>query len=73
MLVSYRPTAVYNVRDRCNAIMFYDLDYRRICVQHDNGLSPLYFYLFVCLLFRPGLELLLATPGTSLSHVHDET
>ena len=64
MLVSYRPTAVYNVRDRYNAILFYDLDYRRICA--DNGL---YFYLLhVCdSLFRPGLELLLATLGTSLS------
>ena len=66
MLVSYRPTAVYNVRDRYNAILFYDLDYRRICA--DNGL---YFYLFVCVLFRPGLELLLATLGTSLSRLHD--
>ena len=66
MLVSYRPTAVYNVRDRYNAIMFYDLYYRRICA--DNGL---YFYLFVCVLFRPGLELLLATLGTSLSRLHD--
>ena len=65
MLVSYRPTAVYNVRDRYNAIMFYDLDYKRICA--DNGL---YFYLFVCVLFRPGLELLLATLGTSLSRLH---
>ena len=50
------------MRDRYNAILFYDLDYRRICA--DNGL---YFYLLCVTLFRPGLELLLATLGTSLS------